>query len=169
MIQQQTIGGRDATIAYLDSQFNPTDDKSATMVKVIFKDGEVLFLTAPPSYGLDDDSANAQVVGWNKHRARHRLAYGSQAAEPTDEVAAWNSHRERHRRPYSATRFAKAKPVTVAAPPKPRRSPAQEALHNFAHAISAAEVHRKTLKKRFGFDDKQIGMAARTIINRRRT
>jgi hypothetical protein len=98
MIERQTIGGREATIAYTDSQFNPTDKTTATQVKVIFDDGEVIFLVVPPS------------------------------------------------------------PTT---PTKSRRSPVQETLHRFAHAIGVAEKHRKTLKRRFGFTDQQIGALIR--------
>jgi hypothetical protein len=45
MIERQTIDGREATVAYLDNKFKPATKDTATLIKVIFDDGQVLFLT----------------------------------------------------------------------------------------------------------------------------
>ena len=44
MIERQKVNGRDATVAYLASDFNPVDKTKATMVKLIFDDGDIYFL-----------------------------------------------------------------------------------------------------------------------------
>ena len=51
MIEQHTIDGRDATIAYLTDKFAPATADTAQYVKVMFDDGELFFLATdiPPS------------------------------------------------------------------------------------------------------------------------
>lgn len=44
MITRETIDGRGATVAYLTRDFEPTDQDSASLLKVRFDDGEVTFL-----------------------------------------------------------------------------------------------------------------------------
>lgn len=47
MIEHRIIDGRPATVAYMDRNWNPVDDPDeAPMVKVMFDDGQVLFLTS---------------------------------------------------------------------------------------------------------------------------
>jgi hypothetical protein len=77
MIERQTINGRPATIAYLDSAFNPASKDDAAFAKLNFDDGEMIFLsTAPmaPAYTDPNDTLKAQqeASAWNSHRARHR-------------------------------------------------------------------------------------------------
>ena len=43
MITRDTIEGRPATVAYINDRFEPVSADDATMVKVIFDDGEVRF------------------------------------------------------------------------------------------------------------------------------
>lgn len=45
MIERQTIDGRQAFVAYVKGDFEPCDAADATLIKVIFDDGGMLFLT----------------------------------------------------------------------------------------------------------------------------
>jgi len=47
MIEQQTINGRKATIAYIGENFVPATKADFKYAKVMFDDGELLFLLAP--------------------------------------------------------------------------------------------------------------------------
>ncbi len=51
MIERYTVDGREATVAYVDDKFNPTTQGKATLVKVIFDDGEVTFLVPKSNVG----------------------------------------------------------------------------------------------------------------------
>lgn len=42
-IERKTIDGRKATVAYIRDDFTPTTPEKATLVKVIFDDGGILF------------------------------------------------------------------------------------------------------------------------------
>lgn len=44
MIERQKVDGRDATVAYLNLDMEPTTVDDAELVKVIFDDGQILFL-----------------------------------------------------------------------------------------------------------------------------
>ncbi len=44
MIEQQTIDGRKALVSYLDDKMSLVTKSKATLVKVIFEDGHILFL-----------------------------------------------------------------------------------------------------------------------------
>jgi hypothetical protein len=79
------------------------------------------------------------------------------------EVAAWNSHRERQRRPIGQPPYALRR--------KSRReqTPHNAAIAGFATAITEAEKHRRTLKRRFGYTDPQIGTMARNYQSRRKS
>jgi hypothetical protein len=48
MIERQTIHSREATVAYLTADFQPATRDTAKLVKVIFEDGETVWL-APQS------------------------------------------------------------------------------------------------------------------------
>jgi hypothetical protein len=166
MIKRQTIAGRDATISFIDSQFNPTDENDATLVKIVFDDGEALFLAAPPSYG--SQAENAHVAGWNKHRNHHRLAYGVQA-QPPGEVAAWNKHRERQRRPYvPPSRPSRAAPPAAPRPRSKPITPHNAAIQGFARAMRDGSEHKAILKNRFGYTDEQIGTLAKAALGKRK-
>lgn len=47
MIERQKIDGREATVAYLTAEFGPTEKDDAELVKVIFDDGETIFVATP--------------------------------------------------------------------------------------------------------------------------
>ena len=47
MIEQETIEGRKATVAYMKEGFEPASKDEATLIKVVFEDGEVIWLTPP--------------------------------------------------------------------------------------------------------------------------
>lgn len=44
MIERVTIDGEEAFAAYVNNQFEPVDKDQATIVKVIFDNGKVMFL-----------------------------------------------------------------------------------------------------------------------------
>ncbi len=44
MIEQQEIDGRKALVSYFNDKMAPVDKVKATLVKVIFEDGHILFL-----------------------------------------------------------------------------------------------------------------------------
>src|SRR5262249_31947815 len=44
-IQRQTINGRKATVAYIKRDFTPVSPADAEMAKVVFDDGDVIFLS----------------------------------------------------------------------------------------------------------------------------
>jgi hypothetical protein len=44
MIVQTTVNGRKATVAYITKDFEPATKEAADLAKVIFEDGEVVFL-----------------------------------------------------------------------------------------------------------------------------
>lgn len=44
MIERKQVEGRPALVAYLRDDFTPADSASATMVKILFDDGEVRFV-----------------------------------------------------------------------------------------------------------------------------
>src|SRR3974390_1374620 len=46
MIERQTINGGEATVSYFGDDFKPTTKESAPNAKVVFDDGEILFLTS---------------------------------------------------------------------------------------------------------------------------
>ena len=50
-----------------------------------------------------------------------------------------------------------------------RLTPHNAAVHGFAVAIKEAEKHRRTLKRRFGYNDQQIGTMALIHNSRKRT
>jgi len=46
VIKRETIDGREAFVAYLTRDMEPADEDDAELIKVIFDDGQVMFLTA---------------------------------------------------------------------------------------------------------------------------
>lgn len=54
MIERQNIEGRDATVAYLNAEFEPATKDDWTLVKIIFDDGEVVFARNTEN-DIDDD------------------------------------------------------------------------------------------------------------------
>jgi hypothetical protein len=47
MIERQTIDGREATVQYLNEDLTPSNDRNAPVVRVVFDDGESLWLGKP--------------------------------------------------------------------------------------------------------------------------
>lgn len=92
MIQKQIIDGRSATLAYLDSNFAPADQDSATLVKVIFDDGNIHFLKSPPR---DEAEGMKEGHGFNRHRHHTRPAPIAEI-EGADEAGGWAKHRTNH-------------------------------------------------------------------------
>jgi len=45
MIERQTIDGRECTVAYITQDFQPADKDNWELAKIIFDDGEVVFVT----------------------------------------------------------------------------------------------------------------------------
>lgn len=43
-IERTTVDGRKATVAYILDDFTPTTPAKATLVKVLFDDGDIMFL-----------------------------------------------------------------------------------------------------------------------------
>jgi hypothetical protein len=59
MIEQTTVNGRDAMVAYFDADMEPTDKESAVHFKIVFVDGEdpaVIFAsTEEPNVESEED------------------------------------------------------------------------------------------------------------------
>jgi hypothetical protein len=52
MIKRETVGGREATVAYMRKDFTPVDDEDdAEMIKIIFDDGDVIFAVPTKAKG----------------------------------------------------------------------------------------------------------------------
>jgi len=47
VIERQTINGRGVVIAYLTEDFQPASKKKAPLAKLVFDDGEIVFLRIP--------------------------------------------------------------------------------------------------------------------------
>jgi hypothetical protein len=62
MIEQQTIGGRAATVSYLTRDFGPAGRDDFDFAKIVFDDGDVVFVVREP-YGqpLETDSVVLDV------------------------------------------------------------------------------------------------------------
>jgi hypothetical protein len=65
MIQRETVEGRPATVAYLDHDFEPATPETATLVKVMYDDGETAFGSRQPNVmaSLDLDVAVDELLG----------------------------------------------------------------------------------------------------------
>lgn len=59
MIERQIVEGKAAMVAYLNDKFEPVDKVTASLVKVIFDDGDVVFLT-PAATGVIQDPSLRQ-------------------------------------------------------------------------------------------------------------
>src|SRR5262249_32077357 len=60
---QMTIDGRKASVAYLDDDFEPVDPDAATLMKVVFDDGEMAFLTIPED---EERSYDIEKAEWDE-------------------------------------------------------------------------------------------------------
>jgi hypothetical protein len=67
MIERQTIAGREATVAFLNNDFEPATKDEATLIKVVFDDGHHLWLVpraedrGKPAEAAD---VNTQIRRW---------------------------------------------------------------------------------------------------------
>lgn len=94
MSEQTTIGGRGATIAYLTRSFEPATPETFEIAKVIFDDGDVVFLTAPPH---DNSAGDGEAVGFGRHRDRQARPFKHAAPDAGDaEMAGFSRHRGKH-------------------------------------------------------------------------
>jgi hypothetical protein len=112
MIERQTIDGRDATIAYLTNKFAPATADTAQYVKVIFDDGEMLFLVTdiPPAPQMpfelrrvsrrEQTPHNAAVAGFataigeaEKHRRVLKRRFGYTDSQIGTMAMAYNSRK----------------------------------------------------------------------------
>jgi len=84
------------------------------------------------------------------------------------QVAGWNSHREWHRRPYVPASRPTPPPYYLRRASRRERTAHDQAVSDFALAMQAAEKPRAILKKRFGYNDKQIGSLALAFNRRQR-
>lgn len=131
MIEHQIIDGREASIAYLDRDMQPTNRSDYSFARILFDDsGDSILLARDPTKAT------------NKH----------------SEIAGWNSHRARHRRPLVAPVGQLSRRDAI------RDTPHNFAVRNFAWAMHQAEKHRTTLKKRFGYNDRQIATLATAAL-----
>ena len=64
MITRDTIEGRPATVAYINDRFEPARADDATMVKVVFDDGEVRF-------GIKSEKDKRKSL-WRREKAKAR-------------------------------------------------------------------------------------------------
>jgi hypothetical protein len=55
MIERQTIEGRGATVAYLDRDFEPAGKDDWSLAKIIFDDGEIVFVRNAENDEAEDD------------------------------------------------------------------------------------------------------------------
>jgi hypothetical protein len=56
MIERTTVNDRPATIAYINDKFEPVEKDTATLIKVVFDDGEQLILATLRAGGGSDES-----------------------------------------------------------------------------------------------------------------
>ena len=74
--------------------------------------------------------------------------------EARDYHGRWNGHRAGHRVPIGQP------PYELRRKSRREQTPHNAAVAGFSDAINVAEKHRRTLKRRFGYDDRQIGTLA---------
>lgn len=92
MIEQQIIDGRPATVAYINGDFTPAGKSAPALVKVLFDDGEVVFL-ATGGGGADAESGD-EAATFNRHRGQYISAdERAHRLETQAESDAWLRHR----------------------------------------------------------------------------
>ena len=70
MIERQTIDGRDASVAYLTNKFAPATADTAQYAKVLFDDGDMLFLATGVPPAKDATTIHGvTLAGWAGHIA----------------------------------------------------------------------------------------------------
>ena len=82
MIKRETINGRQATVCYMLDDFTPVDTPAeATLVKVVFDDGNVLFLVpADPVQKEDITDDDSVPNSGKKKRKKPQIAAGPTAS-----------------------------------------------------------------------------------------
>jgi hypothetical protein len=58
-IERTTVEGRKATVAYILDDFTPTTPDKATLIKVLFDDGDILFVI--PARDAPQPARDAQL------------------------------------------------------------------------------------------------------------
>jgi hypothetical protein len=56
MIERTMVSGRPATVAYINRDFTPADKTNWELAKVLFDDGEMVFLTNEPAPAPQPDT-----------------------------------------------------------------------------------------------------------------
>lgn len=143
MIEHQVIDGRPVTIGYFDEGFAPAEKDAAAYAKLSFNDGQIIFLSTADSGAQDGD---AESEGWHKHRTAQQTFNAPPALTPPAPVD-----------PFALRRASRRE-----------RTPHDAAVRDFALAMQVAERPRATLKKRFGYNDRQIGTLALAFLRRLR-
>jgi hypothetical protein len=90
MIERTLVNERPATVAYIDDKFRPVDREDATLVKVIFDDGERIFLTPPPEgarerKGFDPNEPRDEEGRWTDDGGGSSLETTPASAKLLDE------------------------------------------------------------------------------------
>ena len=71
MIEQHEIDGRQAHVVYLDDALNPVDRKDeATLIKLIFADGETAWLTPKRGDAAEDAAFDRAVEAFIRNERR---------------------------------------------------------------------------------------------------
>jgi hypothetical protein len=79
MIEHREIDGRPASVVYLDEDMAPAERDDATIVKILFDDGEIKWLVADDSEDNDEDKEDdeedtdedeAEDSGWKSPHFR---------------------------------------------------------------------------------------------------
>lgn len=143
MIEKQVIDGRPVTIGYFDEGFAPAAKDTAAYAKLSFDDGETIFLSTADPGAQDGD---AESAGWSKHRTNHQTFNDPPTTAPAPVID-----------PFALRRASRRE-----------RTPHDAAVRDFALAMQVAEKPRGVLKKRFGYNDKQIGTLALAFLRRLR-
>jgi len=88
MITYETIDGRKATIAYINDELEPVDRDEATMIKIIFDDGEIRFGVKAPQDRLKSQFASEKrraMALLGKHGDHDQSTHGNWSDGPTDD------------------------------------------------------------------------------------
>lgn len=107
MIEQQTIDGRKAVVAYLTRDFAPATKDAFDYAKVLFDDGEMVILS-----GDAEDSGALDAQGFNRHRMKQQRQFGRDP-EGDAEAAGFNKHRFKQQRPIIVYTLSDEPPVVV--------------------------------------------------------
>jgi len=88
MITYETIEGRPATIAYVNDELEPVDRDAATMIKIIFADGEIRFGVKSSKDRIKSQFASAKrhaLALLEKHGDHDQSTHGNWSDGPSDD------------------------------------------------------------------------------------